>query len=251
MWGWSYRNLFLFFFPVCQENANNLFWFHLKQFIYHSWKLKCHYLPRSTHQLPGTLFLGELGRSRGLRETTLSWLWGGLLWGLGFLIPARVVRCCGYHSTLRTRTRCGERWELLIDQNKRSNKRYYLHPQDLPCLEGEAPLLIKHSSVLKGTVASWPLDFRVFGKTVRRVTFHSLPSVWEKRQQKHPCPYTWKVSQAQGRCGGPRNGTSPRLYSSLCHARGSCVHDIDFSCITLGCKTSSAATHYTGTALLE
>lgn len=61
-----------FFSSVCHENANNLFWFDLKQFIYHSWNMKRHCLPRSIHQLPGTLFLGELRRSRGLRETTLS-----------------------------------------------------------------------------------------------------------------------------------------------------------------------------------
>lgn len=71
-WSWPYRNLFPFFSSVCQENANNLFWFDLKQFIYHSWNMKRHCLPRSAHQLPGTLFLGELRRSRGLRETTVS-----------------------------------------------------------------------------------------------------------------------------------------------------------------------------------
>lgn len=130
---------------------------------------------------------GELARSRGLRETTLSWLWGGFLWGLGFLIPVRVVRCCGTHSALRTRTRCGERWDLLLDQTKRSNKWYFLHPQDLPCLEDEARSLLRHSSVPRGTIVSRPIDFRGFGKKIRRVRFHGLPSVWEKRQ-KNPVP---------------------------------------------------------------
>lgn len=106
------------FLSIYQENVNTLFWFDLKQFFYHSWNLLCHCLPRSTHQLPGTLFLEELGISKGLRETTLSWLWGELLWGLGFLIPVRVVRCCGTHSALRTWTRCGEMWDLLLGQNK-------------------------------------------------------------------------------------------------------------------------------------
>lgn len=240
--------IFSFFFsPVCKENANNLFWFGLEQFIYHSWNLKCHCLPRSTHQLPGTLFLGELGRSRGWRETTLILLWGGLLWGLGFWI--QVVRFCGTHSTFGTWTRCRERWDLLSDQNKRPNKRHYWHTQDLPCLEDKAQSLLKHSSVLKGTVAIWPIYFRSFRKKkIRRASFHGLPCVWKNRQQK---PSLSMCERCQGLCGGPRNGTGPRSYSLLCHARGSCIHAIHFGCVMLSCKTSSAATHYTGTALLE
>lgn len=183
--------LFPFSPPVCQENANNLLWFDLRQFIYHSWNLKRHCLPRSTHQLSGTLFLGELGRSRGWRETTLSWLRGGLLWGLRFLILVGVVRCCGTHSALRTRTPCRERWDLLLDQNKRCNRRYYLYPQELHCLEDEAWSLLKHSSVLKGTVASWPIDFRVFGKKTRR----ARPFLFGRKGSKsHSCPSTREMS---------------------------------------------------------
>lgn len=148
-----YRNLFLFFSQFAKKMQ--IIWSDLKLFIYHSWSLNCHYLLRSTYWFPGTLFLGELGRWRGWRETTLSWLRGGLLWGLGFLIPVRVVRCCGTHSALRTQTRCEERWDLLLDQNKRSNKRYFQHPQDLPCLEDEAQSLLKHTSARRATVASW------------------------------------------------------------------------------------------------
>lgn len=204
--------------PVCQQNANNLLWFDLKQFIYHSWNLQCHCLPRSTHQLPGTLFLGELGRSRGWRETTLSWLQGGLLWGLGFLIPVRVVRCCGTHSALRTQTRRGERWDLSSDQNKGSNKRCYLHPQDLPRLEDEAWSLLKHSSVLKGTEASWPIDFRVFGKKIRRARFHGLSSLWKKRQQKPSLSIHKRCQTGTGTMWRPQkwDWTQVALLAVLC-----------------------------------
>lgn len=159
IFGLDPTGIFSFFSSVCQENANNLFWFDLKHFLYHSWNMKCHCLPRSTHQLPGTLFLGELRRSRGLRETILSccqegWCGVWAFWSqegwLGAVVPTVPS---GQEANV------GRSEIFFIRPKEKINKIYYLHSQDLPCLEAEGQSLLKHSSVPKDTITSWQSRF--------------------------------------------------------------------------------------------